>query len=71
MKKDTGIVLNGNFVEQHGAGASGPPGSAPRGHEAPGTVTDRLRAVRDGLAAGRKFAQDCESEGLPKRAFRI
>jgi hypothetical protein len=70
MLKDHGVVVTGRFVEQHGLkepyAMDAQRGSYGSG-ESPGNGT---HSMLECLSAGRKFARQCETEGLTNRGFR-
>jgi hypothetical protein len=70
MKKDTGIVMNGSFVEQHGLKEPYAMDAREGSHGSIGQVAGGSNSIWKCFSAGQEFARHCKAEGLTNRAFR-
>lgn len=70
MKRSSGIVVTGHFVEQHGPESISPQAAPGGGPGSADSASSTLRSIRETWVAGRDFARRCECEGLADKAFR-
>jgi hypothetical protein len=70
MQKDHGVVVMGRFVEQHGLKGPNETDAQTGSIGSGASPGNGAHSMLECLSAGRKFARQCEIEGVADRGFR-
>ncbi len=70
MKKGYGILANDRFAEPHESKETYTMDPRKESSGPGGSPTNGSHSFLDCLSAGRRFARQCESEGISSKAFR-